>query len=613
MKTTKEITELTDAGRRQFLKGSAGLSFTAIAASSLPMSLILSGCNATFYRMKFINWSENIQANNMLAAKITNEADAETVVQWAVDNNHKVRPMGQMHNWSPTVIAQGTTSAEKILLIDASALNQLSMQETKPDYGIVKVGAGTLVEDLYQFLSDDRSAGGSSNGYAFQNTPAPGDITVAGMLAINGHGTGVPYAGSNESDAFNGSLSNTVLSLRAIVWNASTGKYQAKTFHRDDADCDVFLTHLGRLLITEVTMQAVPNYNLRCLSYTNTPWQDIFHSDPNNNPFTIANLLDNYGRLETIWFPFTNCPWLKVWVNSPNKPAASKATSGPYNYPFSDQIPVIGSRIIKSILNHSPELVPAFGKLQYGVVNLGLNGLLKKDRLDTDLITEGVDTSMVDSQRLIPCIQQLNDIWGPAWHTLLYVRKTTLRVTANGYAIHVPRAEVQSVISSFVSKYQALAETYAQRGLYPMAGPMEIRVTGLEDTSELKTRNGLAPKPPSLSSLTPSAANDASVDTAIWLDLLTLPGAPAANELYEELEIWLFDQFPAAQIRVEWSKGWGYTNSNGAWSNSHVIDQKIPAALNQAERSFASTVQTMQSYDPQNIYSNSMLDNVLKA
>ena len=603
---------LADAGRRQFLKSTSSLTFTAVAASSLPMSMLLTGCNATFYRVKFINWSENIQADNMLATKITNEADAEIVVQWAVENGHKVRPMGEMHNWSPTVITKGTTDKDKILLVDSSALNSLEMTEAQPDYGIVKVGGGALVEDLYRFLSDNRTPGGSPNGYAFQNTPAPGDITVAGVLAIGGHGTGVPYEGSTESPYFNGSLSNTVLSLRAVVWNAATGKYQAKTFHRDEWDGDVFLTHLGRLLITEVTMQAVPNYNLRCLSYTNISWQQLFHADENNNPFTIANIINKFGRMETIWFPFTENPWLKVWVNSPEKPAASKATTGPYNYGFSDQLPVIGSRIIKSLLNGFPNLVPSFGKLQFQVVNLGLNGLLEKDQLDTALISDGVDTSMVDSHNLVPEVKQLNDIWGPAWHTLLYVRKTTLRVTANGYAIHVPRYQVQTVIHDFVQKYQELAEQYQQQGLYPMAGPMEIRVTGLEETAGLKTRNGIAPKPPALSALTKSAANDATIDTAIWLDLLTLPGAPASNELYEELEAWLFARFPSAQMRVEWSKGWGYTTQNGAWSSSDVFDNKIPEALEQAPRNFASTVQVMRFYDPENIYSNDMLDTLLK-
>lgn len=595
--------EPKNVGRRQFLKTSSGLTFTAIAATSLPMSMLLTGCDATYYRMTFVNWSRNIHASNMLAAKIYSEGDAETVVQWAIKNNYKVRPMGSMHNWSPLVISKGTSDKDKVLLIDSSSLNSLEMLETKPDYGVVRVGGGALVESLYRFLSNNRSAGGSPNGYAFQNTPAPGDLSVGGVLAINGHGTGVPYEGSTESEHFNGSLSNTVLSLRAIVWNSRSGKYQAKTFHRDDVDGDVFLTHLGRLLITQVTMQAVPNFNLRCLSYTNVSSKRMFHKDAKNNPFTISNLLDKAGRIETIWFPFTDKPWLKVWQNSPTKPSGSKSTSGPYNYGFSDSIPLLGSDLIKAIVNGAPHLVPGFGKFQHEVVSLGINGLYK-EHLDEGLIN-GSDTANPNKKNL------LNDIWGPAWHTLLYVRKSTLRVTANGYAIHVPRAEVQTVLHDFTQKYQQLAATYAQRGKYPMAGPMEIRVTGLEETAGLKTRTGAEPKPPALSALTKSAANHPSVDTAIWLDLLTLPGMPASNELYEELETWLFNRYPAAQLRVEWSKGWGYTKAHGPWSNVDVIKRKIPEGLANASRDFASTVRVMRSYDPKNIYSNSLLDRML--
>jgi len=601
-----------DVGRRKFLKKSSSLTFTAIAASSLPLSVLLTGCDAGFYRIKFINWSENIQVNNMLATKISNESDAEMVVQWAVENGHKVRPMGQMHNWSPTVITKDTTEKDKILLVDSSALNSVSMVEAKPDYGIVRAGGGALMEDIYRHLSDDRTPGGSPNGYAFQNIPAPGDITVAGVLAINGHGTGVNYIGSTESPHFNGSLSNTVLSLRAIVWNETSEKYQAKTFHRDEPDGDVFLTHLGRLLITDVTLQAVPNYNLRCLSYTNISWRQLFHRDANNNPFTLSSIIDRYGRIETIWFPFTENPWLKVWINSPEKPAASKATTGPYNYGFSDRIPIFVSRLITFVLNGNPSLIPMFGKVQFEVVSLGLNGLSEENQLDTDLISEGADDSTGEYLKLTTETKQSNDIWGPAWHTLLYVRKTTLRVTANGYAIHVPRAQVQTVIHDFVQKYQELADNYADRDLYPMAGPIEIRVTGLESTEELKTRNGQEPNPPALSALTPSTANDDSIDTAVWLDLLTLPGAPASSELYEEIETWLFARFPASRIRVEWSKGWGYTAAKGAWSSTDILGAKIPQGFAQTPRSFFNTVEAMRSFDPENIYSNDLLDGLLK-
>ena len=609
---SETVSPEVDKSRRQFLKHSSTLTFTALVTTALPMSALLTGCDATFYKINFINWSENIQAKDMLATKPTNESDAVTIVQWAAENGYKVRPLGEMHNWSPLIITQGTTKDDKILLVDTSLFNQLEMVKALPDYGVVRAGSGTLAEDLYRFLSDNRTPGGASQGYAFQNTPAPGDITIAGILAINGHGTGVEYNNSNEDPNFHGSLSNTVLSLRAIVYNRGTGKYEAKTFHRDEEDTDVFLTHMGRLLITEVTLQAVPNFNLRCRSYTNVSWKELFHENANNSALTVASILDRYGRMETIWFPFTEYPWLKIWENSPTKPPESKATTGPYNYAFADQIPVIGSRLIKSIVNDSPNLVPSFGQFQYCLVDLALDGKLTSVELKNAMSKNDADSSELDLSTTPASVIRLNDLWGPAWHTLLYVKKSTLRVTANGYAIHLPRADVQKMIHDFVQKYQSLAKEYAQRGLYPMAGPMEIRVTGLEETGSLKTRNGQKPKPPAISALTKSSTSDSKVDTAVWLDLLTLPGAPASNALYREVEQWLYDRYPTAEMRSEWSKGWGYTDDKGPWTDSDILRTKIPAAFAKTPRSFSSTVRIMQEYDPMNLYSNAMLDELLQ-
>ncbi|WP_161569603.1 cholesterol oxidase substrate-binding domain-containing protein [Veronia nyctiphanis] len=556
--------------------------------------------------MKFQNWSQNITAKNMIAVKIYDEQSAEKSIEWAVENGYKVRPMGAMHNWSPLVITKGTTSDDKVLLIDSSALNQISMIEAKKSYGIVKVGGGTHVEKLYQYLSDYRAAGASDNGYAFQNTPAPGDLTIAGVLAINGHGTGVTYDGSSESPHFNGSMSNNVLSVRGIVWDEAASAYKAKTFHRDDEDGDIYLTSLGRLLVTEVTMQVVPNYYLRCLSYTDISWKKIFHKNAENNAFTVSRILDKYGRMEVIWFPFTEKPWLKIWQNISEKPPSSTPTKGPYNYPFSDLIPKFASNIIKDILNGKPELVPSFCKLNYEISSLSLNGLFNEHNLSKTRAAHQVSNKISnDDKRILN--KKINDIWGPAWHTLLYVRKTTLRVTANGYAIHVRRGEVQKILNQMVMKYEGMLEEYKQRNQYPVAGPLEIRVTGLEDPRGLKTRDGSVPKPPALSALTNSDIGG-EVDTAIWIDALTLPGQPDSNQFYTEFEQWLYNTFNASETRVEWSKGWGYTNNRGAWDNESILNEKVPESMNNLQRSFQQTASIMRDYDPNNIYSNGFLD-----
>jgi hypothetical protein len=52
--------------------------------------------------------------------------------------------------------------------------------------------------------------------------------------------------------------------------------YTLQTFTRSDPDAKAFLTHLGRALLVDATLQVVDNYNLRCQSFTNIGWQTLF-------------------------------------------------------------------------------------------------------------------------------------------------------------------------------------------------------------------------------------------------------------------------------------------------------------------------------------------------
>ena len=347
---TYKSKRISNKSRRTFLKTSSALTFTAVLPKSFGFTLALSGFEPKLYKVDFVNWSQEIKAKNVLAAQIKNEEEAELVVQWAAESGYQVRPMGCRHGWSPLVVNQITNKADKTILVDTSELNELSMVEAKPDYGLVSVGAGVLAEDLYQFLDAQRIDGGAEYGYAFKNIPAPGDITIAGALAINGHGTGVDYENTPDTVGFNGSLSNTILSFRAIMYDEATEQYKLKTFYRDEKGAEAFLTHLGRLLVVQFTLQVIPNYYLRCQSYTNIDWKQLLSKDNGQSEFSISNIMDSYGRFEIISFPFTERPWLKIWKNNTSKPEMAKATKGPYNYPFSDNIPLFFSNFVKHLV-----------------------------------------------------------------------------------------------------------------------------------------------------------------------------------------------------------------------------------------------------------------------
>lgn len=604
---------MENISRRSFLSKCGQLSFTSIAAKTLPFSILLTGCDAEYYSVDFLNWSRQIDIPNVIAIKPLDAESLITVINGAMAENMKVRPFGQMHNWSPIAITNAASSAETFVLIDMSAFNQLAMVEQQADYGIVKVGTGTLAEDLYAFLDAQKSESASPTGYAFSNTPAPGGISVGGMMTIGGHGTGVEYTGSTESNSFNGCMSNTVLSLTAVVWNNELATYEQREFTREDQETAAFLVHVGRAFIIDYTLQAVPNYYLRCTSYTDISWQELFAPHVNDSEFTITNLLNKYGRLETIWFPNTETPWLKIWQNTAKQPSGSLLTQGPYNYGFSDSIPAIATDLISGTFNLFPKFIKSFGPLQLLLVRLGLAGNLSAETLSKELAQAGFSEEPYGLEQTPNQSISAADIWGPAYHTLLYVRETTLRVTANGYAIRVPRSQVQEVLNSFSNKYLALVEEYAANDLYPVLGPIEFRFTGLDGVQDLRADS---PQPPALSAVCPEQGEvpeltDMTKDDAIavWLDLLTIPGASGSTDFYHELEEWLYDHYPAIHNRVEWSKGWAYT-TEGAWQNKEFIQHMIPSSFANGNMTMEQAKVILNKYDPANNFATELAETI---
>jgi len=47
------------------------------------------------------------------------------------------------------------------------------------------------------------------------------------------------------------------------------------------------------------------------------------------------------------------------------------------------------------------------------------------------------------------------DIWGWSKNLLLYIKPTTLRITANGYAVLMSRSNVQRALNKFANLYKA--------------------------------------------------------------------------------------------------------------------------------------------------------------
>ncbi|MDN3024332.1 cholesterol oxidase substrate-binding domain-containing protein [Streptomyces sp. S.PB5] len=553
--------------RRSFLLSAAALTLLpadpAVAAQELPDF----PAGVALHRSAYRNWAGEITADGLWACAPADGEQVVSVVNWAWRNGWRVRPRGYAHGWSPLTITEGTASDAPVLLVDTTThLTGLSVEAPHA----VRAGAGVSLETLLTFLE--------GHGLGLTAAPAPGDLTLGGALAIDAHGSAVPAQGEQRLPGQTyGSLSNRVLSVTAVVWDESTGAYALRTYGRDEADAAALLTHLGRTFVTEVVLRVGENSNLRCVSRTDIPAGELFAA-PGGDGRTLAGFLDEAGRVEAIWFAFTEFPWFKVWSVEPVKPLTSRRVTSPYNYPFSDNVPTPVAELAGRMVSDAAwYLAPVLGNAQYDAAALGLVATLSAD------------------------------IWGPSKNTLLYIRPTTLRVNANGYAVLTSRGQVQRVVAGFTAFYRERLMAYAALGRFPVNGSVEIRVTGLDDPAEAELAGARAPL---LSALRPDGEHP-EWDTAVWLDVLTLPGTPYAEEFLRELEQFLLDSHDGtdALTRVEWSKGWAYTR-DAVWDDEEVLGTVVPASLGEGVWGQAAGI--LDRLDPHRMFGNAFLDRLFR-
>ncbi|WP_042365785.1 cholesterol oxidase substrate-binding domain-containing protein [Streptacidiphilus neutrinimicus] len=540
----------------------------AEAATAAPPNLPAS---IPVYQQAFRNWSGEIQLNPTWTCAPTSPNDVVTLANWANANGWRLRAMGMGHGWSPLLEPSG--AAGDILLVDTTQhLTAVTVNSGSP--ASVTAQAGITMVNLLTTLENA--------GYGLTNTPAPGDLTLGGVLAIDGHGTSVPANGETPlAGKTYGSVSNLVVSLTAVVWDPGSGAYVLKTFQRSDPDIGAFLVHLGRAFVTEATLRVGANQRLRCVSTYTTQVTDLFAPPASAGSSSFAALVQQSGRVETIWFPFTTVPWLKVWSVSPSRSWLSREVDSPFNYSFSDSVSSQESQYISDIVAGNVSVTPTFENLEMSIVGSGL-------------IVTGTW-----------------DIWGWAKNTQLYVRPTTLQVTANGYTILCRRADIQRVVSEFYSYLSGQLSTYAAAGQYPMNGPWEVRVTGLDHAADCGVPGAVEPL---LSALRPRP-DQPQWDTAVWMDLLTIPGTPQSQQFYRQTEQWVLSNYTGsyAAVRAEWSKGWAYSGT-AAWADPTVLGSTIPASYRAGQPGSANwdtAVATLDRYDPGRVFSNSFLDTLL--
>ncbi|WP_457029320.1 cholesterol oxidase substrate-binding domain-containing protein [Kitasatospora sp. P5_F3] len=595
----KALAVLGGGGAAWLLRGTIGPD-SAQAVGTAPAGL---PAGVTPYQRVYENWAGEVRTDPLWVCAPSSPQQVAELADWARAAGWRLRPQGHRHGWAPLTVAPGTPATAQVLLLDTTQhLTAIALTGSSvAGAPTVRVQTGASMEDLLAQLA--------GHGLGVTACPAPGDLTVGGVLAIGGHGTAVPATGETLPAGHGyGSLSNQVTSLTAVVWDEAQGRYVLREFDRAEADSAAFLVQLGRAFLTEVVLRVGADRNLRCVSRLDIPATELFAAPGTSGNRTFADFVDRDGRAEAIWYAFTSHPWLKTWRVTPTRPFAARTVTEPYNYPFSDNIPKPVAELAGQLVSGAWGLAPTFGQLQFLITKIGLTGDLTDVLLSTGLLR-----SLLTGELLTHLLADglHSDLWGPSRTLLQYVRPTTLRVTANGYAVLARRADLQWVVSEFTTYYQNLLTEYQQRGEYPVNGAVEIRATGL-DTPAATGIPGA--QPPLLSALRPHP-DKPEWDTAVWLDILSLPGTPGLPRFCRDLEQFLLRTFDGtrAGLRVEWSKGWAFTET-AAWADPDVLGRAIPDSLRAAGRpGWDEAIATLDRHDPHRVFGNTFLDGLLRA
>jgi len=563
--------------RREFLAtlfaawGGAGCSDSSGSIYGLELALLGSEAfpsSVPQRRDAFLNWSHELDFPSLRACAPRTQDELVEVANWCARNGFALRPRGAMHNWSPLALSETTTTDTRLVLADMlTHLNHIELTSVS-GMPAVRVQAGATLEAVMTFLG--------GQGLGFTSTPVLGNISIGGALAVGGHGCALPALGEARvpGQTF-GSLSNRVLELTAIVWDTTQQRYLPRTFPRTDPQIGALLVSLGRALITEVVLIAEPDHNLRCVSYVDIPATEMF-APPGSGGRDLASFMDSTGRLEAIFYAFSDNPWLKVWGVSPTQPPTSRVVTQPYNYPFTDSFPELVVDLAEQAVTSTPSAAVALGLASYTVTATGLAATFALD------------------------------LWGASKDLLLWLRPETLRVHHGSLVAITRRDQAQRVVSEYIAKYLELRDAAQARGEFPMNMPIEIRITGLDDPADC----GLSGAQPALLSAIAPVPGRPDWDTAVWLTAATLPGTPGHQVFKRELEQWAFEHFSGdyARLRPEWSKGWAYT-ADAAWADADVLGRQIPQAFGP---SWNLAMQQLDAFDPKRIYRHEFSTRFLK-
>lgn len=492
-----------------------------------------------------------IRVDGVLTATPQSDDEALEIVRWAANRGYRVRPIGAFHTWAPFAFEDATD----IVVIDQSRLTGLiGFAETSVPGATFRAGT-TLAETVRALEGIDNGGASEAPGWTLPDYPGVREVTLGGMLAIGAHGAGIRQR-EDQADLF-GTVSNLVLGFRAIV--SEGGTYVIREFRRDEPDAAALLVHLGAAYLLSVTLRVVPNcYVGRRVEYPD--WRVAFAPEPKEG--SVQALVEQHGRVQALWFPFTASPVVQHFTEEPY--VEGPRVTEPLTVRLSPDLPVSFTGAFTQTLKHLPWLTP--------------------------LIERRV---LAEMQHLSPPDQEWH---GTSGNMLLYVQHDTLRVVSLAYAVHVRRDEVQEAVHALATQFDTMLHDYAKAGHDPITSCLEMRVTDVDRADAL----GIAGAVPAL--LSPGLPINGS-ERIVWFDVVTTPGMPLAWQFYAEFEAWLWERFPDG-LRPEWSKAWA-VSADGPWTDEAILT-RVREAVRPA-------VEVWDRLDEQRVFGSRFLDRLRSA
>ena len=223
---------------------------------------------------KWTNWARNQSSNPHNIFEPKTEAEISDIVCLGVARRLKIRPIGSGHSFSSIGLTEG-------FLVSMESMNRVISVDR--DRLRVTVGAGITISDLNIELH--------KIGFALPNL---GDIdtqSLAGAIATGTHGTGIKY----------NSISSAIVGIRIVTGDGSVMDISESKNSDLLGPAKVSLGALG--IITSVTLQCVPAFNLKILEFTAKLPEII-------SRFKFEELSADF--VEFFWFPHTELAEIKI-------------------------------------------------------------------------------------------------------------------------------------------------------------------------------------------------------------------------------------------------------------------------------------------------------------